>query len=81
MAKKRKNFSIDVRDIYYFIDHVKDIDFRVSLIKELGYDIGVDVADKDCFEKRIIVGKRNELRVQITPKERHLPFVKCAILK
>ena len=55
MGKKVKNISRDIRDINYFIDHVKEIDFRISLIKELGYKIGVNVATKDCCEKDITI--------------------------
>jgi hypothetical protein len=81
MAKKNKNVARDIRDITYFIDHVKDIDFRISLIKELGYKIGVNVSIKDYGEKSVIIGKRNEVRIQIAPKEKFLPLAKCAIIE
>lgn len=81
MGKKAKDISRDIRDINYFIDHVKEVDFRISLIKELGYKIGVNVATKNCREKDITIGKRKEARIQITPKERHSPLVVCAIIE
>ena len=81
MGKKVKDISRDIRDINYFIDHVKDIDFRVSLIKELGYKIGVNVATKDCCEKDITIGKRKETRIQIEPQNKRSPLVKCAIIE
>lgn len=81
MAKKVKDHSRDIRDICYFIDHVKEIDFRISLIKELGYHIGVNIATKNCCEKDIIIGKRKEIRIQITPKEPKSPLVACAIIE
>ena len=81
MGKKVKDISRDIRDINYFIDHVKEIDFRISLIKELGYKIGVNVATKDCCEKDIIIGKRKETRIQIAPKDKHLPLATCAIIE
>ena len=81
MGKKVKDISRDTRDINYFIDHVKEIDFRISLIKELGYKIGVNVATKDCCEKDIIIGNRKETRIQIAPKEKHSPLVACAIIE
>lgn len=81
MGKKVKDISRDIRDISYFIDHVKEIDFRISLIKELGYKIGVNVATKDCCEKDITIGKRKETRIQIAPKEKHSPLVSCAIIE
>lgn len=81
MRKKVKDHSIDIRDICYFIDHVKDIDFRISLIKELGYKIGVNVITKETHEKSLIIGKKNEIRIQIAPKDKYLPLAKCAIIE
>jgi len=81
MRKKVKNVNRDIRDICYFITHVKEIDFRISLIKELGYKIGVNVATEDCKEKDITIGKRKETRIQIEPKIKHSPLVRCAIIE
>lgn len=81
MSKKVKDISRDIRDINYFIDHVKEIDFRISLIKELGYKVGVNVATKDCREKDITIGKRKETRIQIAPKDKHIPLAICAIIE
>lgn len=81
MSKNKKDYSIDIMDINYFIDHVSNIDFRASLISELGYKIGVNVATKDCKEKDITIGKRNELRIQIAPMTHKSPLVKCAIVE
>lgn len=81
MDKKIKKHSIDIRDICYFIDHVKNIDFRASLIKELGYKIGVNVLTKDSHEKMITIGKKGEIRLQISPNENKMPLVKCAIIE
>ena len=81
MSKIKKNFSIDIRDINYFIDHVKNIDFRVSLIRQLGYNIGVNVVTKGCQEKDITIGKRKEIRIQIEPSKSLSPLVKCAIIE
>lgn len=73
--------SRDIRDICYFIDHVKNTDFRISLIKELGYRIGVNVATNKSNEKDIIIGKRGEIRIQIMPKDSKYPLVACAIIE
>lgn len=81
MAKKTRDRSIDIRDVCYFIDHVKEIDFRISLIKELGYQIGVNVVTKENKEKDIIIGKKNEIRIQIAPKDKNLPLAACAIIE
>lgn len=81
MNKKINKHSRDIRDISYFVDHVKNIDFRISLIKELGYRIGVNVATKTSHEKDVIVGKKGELRIQITPKDSKSPLVVCAIIE
>ena len=81
MGKKVKDRSRDIRDICYFIDHVKDINFRISLIKELGYKVGVNVVTNKCREKDITIGKRKETRIQIAPKDKLLPFAACAIIE
>ena len=81
MSKKVKDIFRDIRDINYFIDHVKEIDFRISLIEELGYKIGVNAATKDCREKDITIGKKKETRIQISPKRKHSPLVMCAIIE
>lgn len=81
MHKKAESVNRDIRDICYFITHVKEIDFRISLIKELGYKIGVNVAIKGCKEKDITIGKRKETRIQIEPKIKHSPLVRCAIIE
>ncbi len=80
--KKKNNFKRDYRDICYFIDHVKDIDFRISLIRSLGYKIGVNIVRKGIdAEKTITVGKRNEYRIQIAPVLKNSPLVQCAIVE
>ena len=47
---KNEKFKRDYRDICYFVDHVKNVDFRISLIKSLGYKIGVNIV-KEGFDK------------------------------
>ena len=81
-SKRNNNFKRDYRDICYFIDHVRDIDFRISLIRSLGYKIGVNIVrgDEDK-EKTITIGKRNEYRIQIAPVLPRSPLVQCAIVE
>lgn len=84
MGKKKKdNFQRDYRDICYFIDHVKDLEYRVDLIRSLGYKIGVNVAKNSNVdkEKQVTIGKQKEYRVQITPLKKGVPLVVCAIVK
>ena len=81
MTKKKKDYSLDIRDISYFVDHVKNIKLRIDIIKRLGYNIGFNVATKDCKEKDVITGKRNELRMQIVPRDIKSPLVTCAIIE
>jgi hypothetical protein len=81
MSKKDK-FQRDYRDICYFIDHVRDIDFRISLIKSLGYKIGVNIVKEGSNkEKSITIGKRKEYRIQIAPVLPRSPLVQCAIVE
>ncbi len=78
---KNEKFRRDYRDICYFIDHVKDINFRISLIRSLGYKIGVNIVRKGIdTEKTITIGKRNEYRIQIAPVLKNSPLVQCAIV-
>ena len=81
-SKRNNNFKRDYRDICYFIDHVRDIDFRISLIRSLGYKIGVNIVrgDEDK-EKTITIGKRKEYRIQIAPVLPRSPLVQCAIVE
>ena len=74
-------FSRDYRDICYFVKHVKDIDLRISLLQELGYRIGLNVIRKGDKEMDIIIGKRGERRIQVTPQLTKLPVAKCVIIE
>lgn len=71
----------DYRDICYFVDHVKDVEFRMSLIESLGYKVGWNVANsKENTEKSYIIGANNEIRVQISPAKEGFKLVRCAII-
>ena len=77
----KKDYTRDFNDIEYFIDHVENIDARIDVLEKLGYKIGVDVVSKDNDKvKKVIVGKRGELRIQIAPAPKGLPLAKCVIL-
>jgi hypothetical protein len=78
---KNELYKRDYRDICYFVDHVKNIDFRISLLKELGYRIGVDAATSNSKLKKVIIGKRKERRIQVTDRTKKSPFVQCVILE
>ena len=73
--------SQDFIDISYMIDHVKDIDFRISLIKELGYNIGTSIVKEDLGEKSVVIGKRNDIRMQITPKFKNVNIAQCVVIE
>ena len=78
----KKDYTRDFNDIEYFIDHVSDIKARIDVIQKLGYKIGVDIVTKETdIVKKVIVGKRGELRIQIAPAEKGLPLAKCVILE
>ena len=77
----KKDYTRDFNDIESFIDHVRNLDARVDVIEKLGYKIGVDIVTKDTDKvKKVVVGKRGELRIQITPAPKGLPIAKCVIL-
>lgn len=63
------------------IDHVNDIDFRLSLLEELGYRIGTSIVKVDLGVKHIILGKKNEIRIQVTPKHKNVNIAKCVIIE
>jgi hypothetical protein len=78
----KKDFTRDLKDIAYFIDHVDYINARVDVLEKMGYKIGVDVVNKETDKVgKAIVGKKGELRVQITPAQKGLPLAKCVILE
>lgn len=78
----KKDYTRDFNDIEYFIDHVRNIDARIDVIQKLGYKIGVDIVTKETDKvKKVIVGKRGELRIQIAPAPKGLPLAKCVILE
>ena len=79
--KNDKDFTRDLRDIGYFVKHVKHISLRVSLLKELGYRIGINVVTKDNKEMDVTIGKRKETRIQITPQLGVTPVAKFVILE
>jgi hypothetical protein len=76
---QKELFMRDYRDICYFIDHVKNIELRISILKYLGYQIGINVVGKDAREKDVTTGKRKEKRIQITPKYDYAPVAQCVV--
>jgi len=78
---KKELFQRDYRDICYFIDHVKNIKLRISILEQLGYKIGVNIVNKDSAEKKITIGKRKEKRIQISPNIPKSPLVPCVVLE
>lgn len=83
MKGKGKNYSADFMDINWVIDHVKDIKPRIDILKELGYRIGYNLyvnKNKNAL-KSIIIGKRGELRIQVSEKIPGLPFAYCVMLE
>ena len=78
----KKDYTRDFNDIEYFIDHVHNIDARIDVLKKLGYKFGVDIVTKETdVVKKVIVGKRGELRIQVAPALKGLPLAKCIILE
>jgi len=74
-------FSRDYRDIGYFVKHVRDLKLRESLLKELGYRIGLNIVTKNDKEMTVTIGKRGERRIQITPQLSKSPVAKCVIIE
>ena len=74
-------FSRDYRDIGYFVKHVKNLDLRISLLRELGYRIGLNVVKSGDKVMDITIGKRGDRRIQVTPQLTKTPVAKCVILE
>ena len=70
----------DYKDICYMIDHVDDLNARISVLQELGYRIGVNVIKPWNMLKSILIGKDKKFRVQITPRVGNLNFAQCVII-
>lgn len=75
------DFPDDYKNIHYLVKHVKDIDLRISLLKELGYRIGLNVTRKGDKEMDITTGKRGEKRIQVSSQVLTLPVAYCVILE
>ena len=78
----KKDYTRDFNDIEYFIDHVSDIDARIDVLEKLGYKIGVDIVTKETDKvKKVIIGKKGEIRIQVAPAPKGFPLAKCVILE
>lgn len=86
MKSKKKRIeefvrSIDYRDICYFIEHVKNISFRKSLLEELGYRIGIEFPKTNNQLYNVYIGKKNDLRMFITDKFKDVNLAYSIILE
>jgi hypothetical protein len=82
MDEKENNHNSDFMDINWVIDHVGNLKNRIEILEELGYKIAYNVYinKEKSFIKSIIVGKKGELRIQVSEKLKGLPLVYCVIL-
>jgi hypothetical protein len=83
MSKRIENFkkTQDYIDICYMIEHVKENEVRLDVLQVLGYKVGIDIVKEDKGVKNIYIGKRNELRMQVTPKFKHVNLAQCVIIE
>lgn len=83
MSKRIEKFkkSQDYIDICYMIDHVKEEETRIDVLQVLGYKIGLDIVKIDKGVKNIYVGKKNDLRMQVTPKFKNVNIAQCVIIE
>lgn len=77
---KRFKRTQDYVDICYMVDHIKDINVRLSVLAELGYQIGVDINRSDMKPKDVKIGKKGDIRVQVSRKLKGVNMVKTVIL-
>lgn len=82
LSKPAKEYLTDFADINWVINHVKDLRARLSVLEQLGYRIGKDpyVDENTTYIKSAKVGKRGEIRIQVSRKLKKCTFVYTAIL-
>ncbi len=80
LIDKFKN-SQDYIDISYMIDHISNIDVRISVLEQLGYKIGTIIVNDYLGLKNVYVDKRKCIRMQITTKFKNLNLAKCVIIE
>ena len=73
--------SIDFRDICYFITHVKNIEYRKSLLQDLGYHVGIEITRDKQSEGNVYIGKKKDLRMFISNKFPHVNIAYSVILE
>ena len=83
MSKRIEKFkkSQDYIDICYMIDHIKEEETRIDVLQVLGYKIGLDIVKIDKGVKNIYIGKKNDLRMQVTPKFKNVNIAQCVIIE
>ena len=83
MSQRIEKFkkSQDYIDICYMIEHVKDDEVRLDVLQVLGYRIGLEVTKIDKGVKHIYIGKKNELRMQVTPKFKNVNIARSVIIE
>lgn len=73
--------SQDYIDISYMVDHISDINVRISVLEQLGYKIGTIITNDYLGSKSVFLDKRNCIRMQITTKFKNLNIAKCVIVE
>lgn len=75
--------TIDYRVISYFVDSIRSISIRLSILEELGYNIGIQVVQETPIEikKDIIRGKNGKLRMLVTNRIKTTNYAKCIIIE
>ena len=80
LIDKFKN-SQDYIDISYMVDHISNIDVRISVLEQLGYKIGTIIVNDYLGLKNVYVDKRKCIWMQITTKFKNLNLAKCVIIE
>lgn len=79
MLVKFKN-SQDYIDICYMIDHVRDVDVRLSVLEQLGYKVGTIITRNDSNIKDYYIDKQDNIRMQVTNKFNKVNIASCVII-
>lgn len=73
--------SRDYIDICYMIDHVKEYDVLIDVLTKLGYKVVPLIIRNENRVKNITIDKRNNFRIQITPKYKNINIAQSVLIK
>lgn len=83
LSKPFKDYITDFGDINWVINHVGDLQQRLSVLRDLGYQLDTDpyIDKKTSFIKSAKIGNEGEIRLQVSRKLKNRSYVYCVVLR